>query len=83
MEIVHGLYGSEFMENRSCGFCKHHGCHLTVKQLRQHNCLGKECWHLEKNENHQYWRQRELTKQKRKARKQMTHDYIAKVTGGV
>ena len=69
MEIVKGLYGSEFDKSRSCGYCHlHHKC-LTVKQLRQHDCLRKQCFHLEKYEEHQWWKQREATKQKRKIRK--------------
>ena len=69
MEVVKGLYGSEFDKNRSCAFCKHHLCHLTVKQVRQHECLKKQCWHLQKNENHDWWRHRDIMKQKRKAKK--------------
>ena len=48
--------------------CLHHRL-LTVKEIKQRNCLGKQCWHLCKNEDHAYWKQRELTKQKRKNRK--------------
>jgi hypothetical protein len=70
MKIVKGLYGSEFEENKACGYCRHHLCFLTVKQLRQHDCLKKECFHLQKNEEHNWWKQREKTKEKRKARKQ-------------
>lgn len=70
MEDVKGLYGSEFDKNRSCGFCTHHHCYLTVKQLKQHNCLGKQCHYFKKNENHSWWRQREITKQKRKERRE-------------
>lgn len=76
MEIVKGLYGSEFDKSRSCAFCSHHRCHLTVKQLRQHNCLGKQCWYLQKNEQHEWWRQRELTKQRRQERKQTVNSYV-------
>lgn len=64
-EMVQGLYGSEFEKNRACGYCKHHNCYLTVKQLRQHDCLRKQCRHLIKEENHDWWHQREIMKQKR------------------
>lgn len=57
------------IKNRACAYCVHHHCYLTVKQVRQHECLQKKCWHLHKNENHDWWRQREVIKQKRKARK--------------
>jgi hypothetical protein len=42
---------------------------MTVRQMKVKECLQKECRHLVKNETHQYWRQRELIKQKRKLRK--------------
>lgn len=69
IQLVRGLYGSEFDKNRACGYCRHHHKYLTVKALRQHECLAKQCWHLDKNENHQWWHQRELMKQRRKAKK--------------
>lgn len=68
-EIVKGLYGSEITHSKACGYCKRHGCYLTVKMLRQHDCLNKQCYHLIKNEEHKWWKQREEIKQKRKARK--------------
>lgn len=68
-KMVQGLYGSEFDKNRACGFCVHHHCYLTVKQVRQHDCLKKQCFHLKKNEEHDWWRQRDIMKQKRKDRK--------------
>lgn len=67
--LVKGLYGSEINPCRACGYCKYHHCHLTVKMLKQHDCLGKQCSHLKKNEEHQWWRQRAEIKAKRKARK--------------
>lgn len=59
-------------------YCKLHRCSMTVKQMKCKNCLGKNCWHLQKNEQHDYWRQREAVKQKRKARKQAINEYVAK-----
>jgi hypothetical protein len=56
---------------------------MTVKQMRCKNCLQKECRHLIKKEEHPYWKQRALTKQKKKARKLMMNEYIASVTGGM
>ena len=72
METVKGLYGSEFDKNRACGFCRHHSCYLTVKQVRQHECLKKQCYYLQKNESHDWWRQRDVMKQKRKSKKSIT-----------
>ena len=70
VKLVKGLYGSEFDKNRACAYCCHHHCYLTVKQMKQHNCLGKQCWYLHKNEQHSWWRQREIIKQKRKQKKE-------------
>ena len=69
MKTVKGLYGSEFDACKSCGYCKRHHKHLTVKMVKQHECLNKQCHHLVKNEEHKWWAQRELIKQKRKERK--------------
>lgn len=69
------LFGT--CSNNVAAYCKLHNCCMTVKQMKCKNCLQKECWHLVKNEEHQYWRQRELTKQKRKARKQAINDFVA------
>ena len=69
MKTVKGLYGSEFDACKSCGYCKRHHKHLTVKMVKQHECLNKQCNHLVKNEEHKWWAQRELIKQKRKERK--------------
>ena len=69
MELVKGLYGSEFDKCRSCGYCHHHRKHLTVKQLKQHECLQKQCNHLQKNEEHGWWKQRAKRKQRRIERK--------------
>ena len=56
-------------------YCRHHRCGMTVKQMKCKNCLGKQCYYLQKNEDHQYWRQREVMKQKRKDRKKMINEY--------
>ena len=69
VQLVKGLYGSEFEKDKACAFCTHHHCYLTVKQVRQHECLKKQCYYLKKNDNHNWWRQREADKQRRKNRK--------------
>lgn len=53
------------------GYCRLHRCSMTVKQIRRKECLQKQCWHLQKNESHSWWRQREIMKQKRKAKKEV------------
>ena len=66
-----------------CAYCKHHHCSMTVKQMKAKGCLQKQCWHLIKNEKHQYWTQREVTKQKRINRKKAINDYVMSVSGGI
>lgn len=58
-------------------WCKYHHCGMTVKQMKCKNCLGKQCRHLVKNEDHQFWKQREVVKQKRKDRKKFINEYVA------
>jgi predicted phosphohydrolase len=55
---------------------------MTVKQIKAKNCLGKQCNYMVKNENHDYWRQREQVKQLRQARKQAINEYVNKFALG-
>ena len=57
--------------NNTAAYCKLHHCGLTVKQIKSRQCLCKQCWHLQKNENHTWWKQREILKQKKKLKKMM------------
>lgn len=63
MEVLYGT-----CSENCAGYCHLHGTGLTVKQIRNKDCLAKNCWHLEKKE-HEWWSQRERTKAKRKSRK--------------
>ena len=65
--MLQGLYNTEISERRCIGFCWKHHCYLTSTQLKQKECLKKQCDALEKYE-HEYWRQRELSKIRRKNR---------------
>ena len=47
--------------------------------MKMKECLQKQCWHLEKNEDHAYWRQRESMKAKRKSRKERQNEYVANI----
>ncbi len=71
MKIVKGLYDSKIEKSRACGYCHFHHCYLTVKQLRAHQCLQKQCNALQKYEEHEWWKQRNLLKQRKKANKQI------------
>jgi hypothetical protein len=55
---------------------------MTVKQMKAKNCLGKQCHYLARNEAHDYWRQREVQRQRRKDRKQAINEYVGKFNGG-
>ena len=68
-ELLSGLYGSCISRNKAVGYCYHHKAALTVKTLKGHNCLGKQCNSLKKYEEHDFWRQHEQKKQRRKAKK--------------
>jgi hypothetical protein len=70
-QTLHGLYGSQINRNKAVGYCHYHCAALTVKTLKGHNCLGKQCNALKKYEDHDFWRQHEQKKELRKARKQM------------
>ena len=66
--MLPSLYNTEITEKRAVGYCNRHHCYITTKQIKQKECLSKQCHHLEKR-NHEFWRQRELTKLRRKNRK--------------
>lgn len=56
--------------NNVAAYCKYHAAGMTVRQIRCKDCLNKQCRHLIKNEDHNWWKQREAAKQKRKERKE-------------
>lgn len=57
------IYGG-LVENPAAYCNLHHGS-MTVKEIRKRECLKKQCWHLQKNEEHEYWRQRAVQKAKK------------------
>ena len=67
--MVKGLYGSMIASNKAVGYCRRHGCYLTCNTLKKHECLCKQCHHLDKKEDHDYWRQREQKKAMKKVYK--------------
>lgn len=74
-QTLHGLYGSQISRNKAVGYCRHHCAALTVKTLKCHECLKKQCNALKKYEEHDYWRQHEQKKELRKRRKQLLLSY--------
>ena len=63
--MLKSLYNTEISEKRCIGFCRHHHCYISATQLKQKECLKKQCNALERHE-HEFWRQRELRKMRRK-----------------
>ena len=70
-QTLHGLYGSQVSRTKAVGYCKYHCAALTVKTLKGHECLKKQCNSLKKYEEHDYWRQREQKKESKRAKKQI------------
>lgn len=66
--MLPSLYNTEITEKRAIAYCKRHHCYITTTQVKQKDCLKKQCYHLEKKD-HEFWRQRELTKARRKAKR--------------
>ena len=66
--MLQGLYNTEISEKRVVGYCCRHHCYLSSTQLKRKECLRKQCNHLKK-QDHEFWRQRELVKKKRKQKK--------------
>lgn len=70
VNVVNGLYGAQFEKCKACGYCHHHKKYLTVKMVKAHECLSKQCNALQKYEHHEWWHQRELQKQRKKQKRQ-------------
>lgn len=69
-EFMQGLYGSQISKNKMVGYCQHHQVALTVRTMKGHECLRKQCNFFQKCETHDFWRQHKQKKEFRKARKQ-------------
>jgi hypothetical protein len=67
--MLYGLYGSYVNKSKVVGYCKYHHCALTVRTLKCHECLNKQCNALQKYEEHDYWRQREAIKARKREKK--------------
>lgn len=55
-----------------CAYCHYHEGYLTVRQMKNKDCLGKQCNRLQKSE-HPYWTYREHVKDLRRKRKEKTN----------
>ena len=68
-EKLQALYGSEIKPSKAVGYCKRHGCALTARTLKHKDCLKKQCRALEKYEDHSYWIERAVLKERKKMKK--------------
>lgn len=48
-----------------CGYCKKHHVSVTVKQMKNRQCLQKGCWYFRKYEQHGYWKMLEQLNSKK------------------
>lgn len=66
--LVNVLYGGRTSLRHCCGYCKRKGKYLTVKQMKKHECLAKQCQYLDKVE-HRFWELRDKKLALKKANK--------------
>lgn len=59
------IYGGK--TKNPAAYCALHNGTLSVKEMKKKQCLGKQCRHLRKNEQHEYWNQRLLMKARKDA----------------
>lgn len=67
--MLHSLYNTEISEKRCVGYCKRHACYVTSTQVKQKECLRKQCHALDRYEDHEFWKQRERKKLSKKNRR--------------
>lgn len=60
-----------------CAYCKQKCVSLTKKQVERKECESKKCRHFVKYEKHEYWRQQELKKRRKKENKQLNNLFIS------
>ena len=68
-DTVRGLYGSSICKSKAVGYCRYHHAALTARTLKGHECLKKQCNALTKYSDHDYWKQRDIMKARKKANK--------------
>ena len=67
----HPAYMYNQTQKMPVGWCHHnkHRGKLSVKQMRKHQCLKKQCPFLAKNLKHSYWEEREYVRQSKRNKK--------------
>lgn len=67
--VYRTLTGQIASETRIVGYCRLHKCYLTLTQMRNKQCLQKNCFRLMKHDN-PFWEQRERKKELRQLKKE-------------
>ena len=75
-EMLPGLYGSQISKNRMVAYCQYHRVALTVKTMKGHECLKKQCNSLQRCREHDFWRQHEQKKEWRKNKKRLLENQV-------
>ena len=75
--MLYGLYGSYINRSKAVGYCYYHKAALTVKTMKGHECLKKQCDAFKKYEEHDFWRQHEQKKELRKSKKQNSYGFVS------
>ena len=63
------LYHSHANPSKICAYCQKHKVGMTARQIRKKQCLVKQCYHLQRYDDHSYWRMREVRKARREIRR--------------
>ena len=69
--VKHYMKGQPAKDN-TVGWCSNnnHKGAVSLKMLKQHKCLDRDCKYFRKNEEHGYWKHKEEIKKNKKRRKQ-------------
>ena len=67
---VLALYGTWTTEDRAAGYCWKHKACVTVRQIKEKQCVRKGCKAFQKRE-HPYWERKERFKELRKQKKEL------------
>lgn len=60
------LYGTLANTGKVVAYCRKHKAGITAQQLKQKQCLAKQCRALKKYPEHPYWVEREQKKRRKK-----------------
>lgn len=61
------IYGGK--PRSAVAYCALHDGVLTAHEMKMRGCLGKQCRHLQKYEDHPFWKQREALKSRKLERR--------------